>query len=104
MKESVIAEIHIIPIGTATTSLSSYIAACLDTVKQAQDISYQLTAMGTIIQGPLERILELVQKMHEVPFTMGVKRVVTAINIDDRRDKSATIESKVKAVTQASEA
>ncbi|MFC2022326.1 MTH1187 family thiamine-binding protein [Chloroflexota bacterium] len=102
MKEPVIAEIKIIPIGTATTSLSRYIAACINTIKQAQGISCQLTAMGTIIQGPLERVLELAQKMHEVPFTMGVKRVVTTINIDDRRDKSATIASKVKAVTQAS--
>jgi len=102
MKEQVIAEIKIVPLGTATTSLSHYIAACLDTVKQAQDISYQLTAMGTIIQGPLERILELVQKMHEVPFAMGAKRVITAINIDDRRDKLITIDGKVKAVSRAS--
>ena len=101
MKGSVIAEIKIIPIGTATTSLSRYIAACINTVKQAQDISYQLTAMGTIIQGPLERVLELAQKMHEAPFAMGVNRVVTTINIDDRRDKSITIASKVKAVSQA---
>jgi len=101
MKEPVIAEIHIVPIGTAATSLSRYITACINTVKQAQDISYQLTAMGTIVQGPLERILELAQKMHEIPFTMGVKRVVTTINIDDRRDKSITIDSKVKAVSQA---
>jgi len=101
MKEQVIAEIHVIPLGTATTSLSRYIAACINTVKQAQDISYQITAMGTIIQGPLERVLELAQKMHEVPFAMGVKRVVTSINIDDRRDKLITIDSKVKAVSQA---
>jgi len=101
MKEQVIAEIHVIPLGTATTSLSRYIAACISTVKQAQDISYQITAMGTIIQGPLERVLELAQKMHEVPFAMGVKRVVTSINIDDRRDKLITIDSKVKAVSQA---
>ena len=99
MKEQVIAEIHVFPFGTATPSLSRYIAACLDTVKQAQDITYQITAMGTIIQGPLDRVLELAQKMHEVPFTMGVKRVVTSINIDDRRDKLITIESKVKAVS-----
>ncbi len=98
MKGSVIAEIKITPLGTATTSLSRYIAACINTVKQAQDISYQLTAMGTIIQGPLERVLELAQEMHELPFTMGVKRVVTTISIDDRRDKLATIDSKVKAV------
>ncbi len=100
MKEQVIAEVTIIPLGTATTSLSHYVASCLDTVKQAQDISYQLTAMGTIIQGPLGRILNLVQKMHEVPFTQGAQRVLTTITIDDRRDKAITIESKVQAVNR----
>lgn len=55
--------------------------------------------MATMVEGPLERILELLQEMHEVSFTMGVKRVVTNISIDDRRDKQITIESKVKAVT-----
>ena len=104
MKEMVIAEIHVIPIGTESTSLSRHVAACINTVRQAQGISYQITAMGTIIQGPLERVLELAQKMHEVPFTTGAKRVVTTINIDDRRDKLATIDSKVKAVTQVSDA
>ncbi len=104
MPKEIIAEISVIPLGTASTSLSHYVAACIDAIKQATDISYQLTAMGTIIQGPLGRVLELVQKMHEVPFAMGAKRVVTIINIDDRRDKVATIESKVKAVTQASSA
>jgi uncharacterized protein (TIGR00106 family) len=68
-------------------------------LKEAKDITYQTTAMGTIIQGSLARVLEVVQQMHEIPFTMGAKRVSTTINIDDRRDKLATIESKVKAVT-----
>ena len=98
MQEQVIAEINIIPLGTATPTVSHYIAACVNIVKQAPDVSYQLTAMGTIIQGRLERILELAQKMHEVPFAKGAKRVVTTIKIDDRRDKSITIDSKVKAV------
>ncbi len=99
MKESAIAQITIIPLGTETASLSRYVAACVSLLKQAPDISYQVTAMATIVQGPLERILELAQKMHEVPFTLGAKRVVTIISIDDRRDKQITIESKVKAVT-----
>ena len=98
MKEQVIAEIAIAPLGTANTSLSQYVASCLNIVKEAPDISYELTAMGTIIQGPLEQILDLAQKMHEVPFAMGAKRVLTTIKIDDRRDKLATMESKVKAV------
>ena len=100
MKEQVIAEIAIAPLGTPTTSLSQYVARCLNVVKEAQDVSYELTAMGTIIQGPLERILDLAQKMHEAPFALGVKRVLTTIKIDDRRDKLATMESKVKAVSQ----
>ena len=98
MKE-VIAELSVVPLGTATTSLSRYVSACLEILKGAKDISYELTAMGTIIQGPLERVLELAGKMHEVPFSMGAKRVSTTIKIDDRRDKVATIESKIKAVT-----
>lgn len=99
MKQPVIVEIAIVPLGTGTTSLSQYVARCLDVVKQAPDVSYQLTAMGTIIQGPIERVLDLAQKMHEAPFAMGAKRVLTTIKIDDRRDKLATIESKVKAVS-----
>ena len=100
MKESVIADIRVLPFGTETASLSHYVAACVETVKQAPDITYQLTPMATMVQGPLERVLELAQQMHEVPFTMGVNRVVTSISIDDRRDKPITMESKVEAVTQ----
>ena len=98
MREQSIAEIHVVPLGTATSSLSRYVAAVIDTLKQAQDIKYQLTAMGTIIQGPLDRIFELAQKMHEVPFTMGAQRVATTLYIDDRRDKLGSMEGKIKAV------
>ncbi len=98
MREQSIAEIHVVPLGTATPSLSGYVAAVIDTLKQAQDIKYQLTAMGSIIQGPLDRIFELAQKMHEVPFTMGAQRVSTTLYIDDRRDKLGSMEAKIKAV------
>jgi uncharacterized protein (TIGR00106 family) len=100
MKEQSIAEIHVVPLGTATTSLSRYVAAVMEILKEAKDIKYQLTAMGTIIQGPLERIFEVAQKMHEVPFTMGVQRVATTLYIDDRRDKLGSIEGKVKSVEE----
>ncbi|MFH1382582.1 MAG: MTH1187 family thiamine-binding protein [Chloroflexota bacterium] len=99
MANPIMAEVHIIPLGTATASLSRYIRACIEPLKQAKDVNYQVTAMGTIIQGPLERVLQLVQQMHEVPFTQGARRVVTAINIDDRRDKIPTMTSKVEVVT-----
>ena len=73
MKEQVIAEVKIVPLGTETTSLSRYVKACTLLLKEAKGVTYQTTAMGTIIQGPLARILEVVQQMHEIPFTMGAK-------------------------------
>ncbi|UCC15945.1 MAG: thiamine-binding protein [Dehalococcoidales bacterium] len=38
--------------------------------------------------------------MHELPYSLGIQRVVTSISIDDRRDKPTTMESKVKAVIE----
>jgi uncharacterized protein (TIGR00106 family) len=99
LEHQVIAEVKIIPLGTQTTSLSRYVKACTVLLKDAKNITFQTTAMGTVIQGRLDHVLELVQKMHEIPFTMGSQRVLTTITIDDRRDKEATIESKIKAVT-----
>ena len=100
MKDSVIAELKVVPLGTQTASLSKYIAAVIDVVRQTKGITYQITPMSTIVQGPLSRVLELAQAMHEVPFTMGANRVSTSISIDDRRDKLITMESKVKAVSK----
>ena len=104
MRGHVIAEVSIVPIGTPACSLGQYVGSCLRIVEDTPNIRYELTAMGTIIEGSLERVLELVQRMHEVPFGMGVQRVVTTIKIDDRRDKLATIEDKVESVLKSSSA
>ncbi|MBN1643494.1 MAG: MTH1187 family thiamine-binding protein [Dehalococcoidales bacterium] len=99
MKNSVIAELKVIPLGTKSASLSKYVVAVVKVVKQAKGVSYQVTPMATIVQGPLSKILKLAQEMHEVPFTMGANRVLTSISIDDRRDKQTTMAGKVKAVS-----
>ena len=98
MRDSIIADVKILPFGTATPSLSHYIAECVNILEQAPDIKYLETPMSTIVEGPLERVKELVLRMHEIPFTKGVERVVTNISIDDRRDKRITMESKVQAI------
>ncbi len=98
MKQSVIAELKVVPLGTQSTSLSKYVVAVINVVKQAKGITYQITPMATIVQGPLSQVLKLAQAIHEVPFTMGVNRVLTSISIDDRRDKLITMDGKVKAV------
>ncbi len=93
------AEVTVVPMGTGSPSLSAYVAEVLKLVKES-GIKYQLTPMGTILEGEIGEILELVSKMHEVPFNhQEVKRVVTTLKIDDRRDKPLTMEGKVEAVT-----
>jgi len=98
MEKQVVAEVSVVPIGTGDTSVSKYVAACLEVLEKVPDLSYQLTAMGTIIQGSLQQVFQVVKEMHEAPFSLGVSRVVTTVKIDDRRDKSVTISGKVEAV------
>ncbi len=96
-----IMEISVVPIGTGNTSLSYYVAECLEELKRREkELNYNITAMGTIVEGNLEDILELVRHMHEVPFKKGAQRVVTTLKIDDRRDMDASIEQKVSSVQQ----
>ncbi|MBM3182445.1 MAG: MTH1187 family thiamine-binding protein [Chloroflexi bacterium] len=98
MKGKVIAELSVVPVGTGDAGLSRYVAACLDVLIRRKDVSYQLTPMGTVLEGSLDIILDVVRKMHEAPFGMGVQRVVTTIKIDERRDKLANMVGKVESV------
>ena len=91
-------EISVIPVGTPTPSVSQYIARAVKVLEGEKDIKYELTAMGTIIEGDLEQVLTLVRKMHEAVFNAGVMRVVTTIKIDDRRDKASSMSSKMESL------
>ncbi len=92
-----IAEVSIIPLGTQSTSTSSYVRACIK-VLDSSGLPYEVHGMGTIIEGSPKDLFEIVLKMHEVPFEAGALRVVTSITIDDRRDKKASAKDKVEAV------
>lgn len=93
-----VCQVTIVPLGTGTPSLSSYVADCQRVLDQYEDLSHQLTPMATVIEGDLNRILEAVREMHEAPFRRGARRVSTTLVIDDRRDKPLTMKGKVVAV------
>jgi uncharacterized protein (TIGR00106 family) len=90
-----IAEISIIPLGTKTPSVSQYVARAVKVLEREKDIKYEITAMGTIVEGNLDRILAVAKKMHEGIFGEGVARVITTIEIDDRRDKAQGMKAKL---------
>ncbi len=98
MSGKVIAEVSIVPIGTADAGLSRYIADSIQVLEGKKDLAYRLTPMGTIIEGPLAKVMDAIQEMHEVPFSKGVLRVVTNIKIDDRRDKVSSMLAKVQSI------
>jgi uncharacterized protein (TIGR00106 family) len=98
MNGRVVAEVSIVPIGTADASISQYVAASIEVLEDRKDLIYRLTPMGTVIEGPLNKVLEAIQAMHEIPFAKGALRVVTNIKIDDRRDKPSTMSSKLQSV------
>ncbi len=95
-----IAEVRVVPVGTRTSSLTKYVARAVDAVRRQQGIRYQLTPTGTVLEGSLDNVLNAVKKMHEATFVDEVTRVVTTVEIDDRRDKEVTMESKVESVQQ----
>ncbi|MBN1161402.1 MAG: MTH1187 family thiamine-binding protein [Dehalococcoidales bacterium] len=93
-----IIDISVVPVGTGKPSVSDYVAGAVRILKNEPGLKYELTAMNTIIEGDLDKLLSLAQRMHNSAFDAGAKRVVTTLRIDERRDKPLTMEGKIKAV------
>lgn len=89
--------ISIIP-ATKGVSVSGTIARCLKALKSFPDLKWELTPMSTQIEGTTSRILEAVQAMHQAAFEAGVPRVYTVVTIDERRDKTSSLQDKVTSV------
>ena len=93
-----IAEVSVVPLGTETPSVSKYVARAVKILQQEKDVKYEITPMGTIIEGDLDKILVVVRKMHEGTFGEGVARVLTTVKIDDRRDRAQGMKEKLNSL------
>lgn len=94
-----IMQISVIPLGLGHPSLGDHIAEVVRYLRQ-ENIPHSLTDMGTLVHGAPSLLLRVAQALHELPFARGVKRVVTHITIDDRRDKEVFLGDKTKAVKE----
>ena len=90
-------ELTVVPIGTKETSVSKYVAEA-EKILMAEGVKYKLNPMGTVIEADADKALEAIRKMQESVFDKGCDRVYTVIKMDDRRDKKATMEQKIKSV------
>ena len=94
-----IVEVSIVPIGTGDTSVSAYVAGAVEILERS-GLKYTLNPMGTVIEGDLGAVLEVVRSIHETPFDRKAQRVYSVLKIDDRRDKKAAMAQKVASVTE----
>jgi uncharacterized protein (TIGR00106 family) len=92
-----IAEIGIIPLATPGPGVADYIADAVALLER-RGVRFEVTAMGRIIEGDVDAILDLAREMHEVTFGKDVRRAITTITIDDRSDREASARHRVEAV------
>jgi uncharacterized protein (TIGR00106 family) len=92
-----IAEFSIVPVGEGV-SLSPFVAECLRIVKDS-GLKHQLTPMGTVLEGDGEKVIATMIACHSQVLRMS-ERVITNIKIDDRRDRPADMERKVRSVEE----
>ncbi len=90
-------QITIVPMGTGSTSVGDHVAGVQELL-QKREFQYELCDMGTVIHGTAAQLLQLAAEIHEYPFSRGVKRVVTNIMLDDRRDKEQGLGEKRQSV------
>ncbi|TRZ65154.1 MAG: thiamine-binding protein [Rhodocyclaceae bacterium] len=77
-------------------SLSEYVARSLDIVDKS-GLPYQLTPMGTIVEGEWDEVMALVTACFET-MSRDCERISTSMKIDYRAGKSGRLKSKIESV------
>ncbi len=92
-----IVEFSVLPIGRGE-ELAELVSKIVDIV-DGSGIPYQLTAMGTIVEGEWDDVFELIKECHS-KMRQHAARVVTSITIDDREKAKGRLSGKVHDVEE----
>ena len=77
-------------------SLSRYVARSLDIIDKS-GLPYQLTSMGTVVEGEWDEVMALVTACHQA-MSRDCNRISTSIKIDYRAGTSGRLKSKVRSI------
>jgi uncharacterized protein (TIGR00106 family) len=77
-------EIAVYPLGTDNESITKEVSKVFKVLDNC-NLTYQITTMGTIIEGTLDELFTIARELHEAVLSDSVKRVITTIKIDDKR-------------------
>jgi len=95
----IIAQISISPLGKEK-SVGTYVNKAVQILTNETD-RCDVNAMATVVETKtLDQLFSAVTHAHTAVLQMpNVKRVITEIKIDDRKDKNATIDDKIASAT-----
>ena len=92
----IVADFSMVPMGSGT-SAAKYIRAVYDILRES-GVKFVPGPMSTSVETrSFEELFNLIEKANQRLKEMGVKRIITSVNIDYRLDKEISIESKLRA-------
>lgn len=92
-----LAEFTIYPTGKVE-GVSEEVARAVKIVRES-GLEYQLTAMGTILEGDWDEVFTVIKKCHHA-IKEDHSRVETIIKIDDHEGMTGRLEGKVRSVEE----
>jgi uncharacterized protein (TIGR00106 family) len=93
-----LAELSVVPLDKGHEGLSRYVAESIKIIQQS-GLDYEIHAMGTLIEGPCDRVFDVIRRCHE-NMAAHSDRVVTSVKIDDKKGAEDSIRRKVTSVEE----
>ena len=94
----IIAELSIVPIGKGV-SVSQYVKVAIRTL-EGRGVRVIPGPVSTVLEcKDIDLLLKAVKAAHRAVLESGVERVITTLKIDDRTDKDASVDSKLRAIS-----
>lgn len=85
--------------ATRTTSASFYIAKAIESIKNLENLRYEINSMGTVLESDnIDIINKATKTMMETVHNLGINRVEVIIKIDSRKDKQVKMEEKIESI------
>jgi uncharacterized protein (TIGR00106 family) len=92
----IVADFAMVPMGSGT-SAAKYIRSVYEVLREV-GVKFVPGPMSTSVETKsFEELFDIIEKANRRLADMGVKRIITSVNIDYRLDKEITIESKLGA-------
>jgi len=93
----VLVEFSLFPVGKEE-HLSPYVTHSLEIIEKS-GLSYQLTAMGTLIEGEWDEVMNVVKKCY-LQMAEECPRIYGSVKIDARKGMDGQLRKKVASVEQ----